>query len=170
MHRHSLQAVARIAAQSLLCIAFFSACAGPEKAPAPKLPASIGSLALARTVEGVEANKLIYSMHGKATSASTSAVGYYGGADSKNALYVSAFMNDNQARRAFDLMLSKMAAGPAGFSPPAKRSGPEQDIYETTGSGLKHFFYQRGRNVIWWQAEPGIAEETFKAVLKTNLK
>ena len=169
MPRHSLQSVARIAAQSLLCIAFFSACDGPEKAPAPKLPASIGSLTLARTVEGVEANKLIYSMHGKATSASTSTVGYYGGADSKNVLYVSAFMNDHQALRAFDLMLSKMAAGPAGFSPPAQRPGPEQGIYETTGSGLKHFFYQRGKNVIWWQAEPGIAEETFKTVLKTNL-
>jgi hypothetical protein len=170
MHGHFLQAIARITAQSLLCIALFSACAGPEKAPAPKLPASIGSLALARTVEGVEANKLIYNMHGKANSGSTSAVGYYGGADPNNVLYVSAFMNDEQARRAFDRMLSKMAAGPAGFSPPSKRPGPEQDIYETTGSGLKHFFYQRGRNVIWWQAEPGIAEETFKAVLKTDLK
>ena len=109
-------------------------------------------------------------MHGKANSGSTSAVGYYGGADSNNVLYVSAFMNDDQARRAFDRMLSKMADGPAGFSPPAKRPGPEQDIYETTGAGLKHFFYQRDRNVIWWQAEPGIAEETFKTVLQTCTK
>ncbi len=170
MHRQSIQAVARIAAQSLLCIAFFSSCAGPEKAPAPKLPAAIGSLALARTVEGVEANKLIYNMHGKANSGSTSAVGYYGGADSNNVLYISAFMNDEQARRAFERMLSKMADGPAGFSPPAKRPGPEQDIYETTGSGLKHFFFQKGMTVIWWQAAPGIAEETFKTVLQTYLK
>lgn len=170
MNRHSIRAVARRAAYSVICMALFSACAGPEKAPAPKLPAAIGSLSLARTVEGVEANKLIYNMHGKANSGSTSAVGYYGGKDANNALYVSAFMNDDQARRAFERMLSKMADGPAGFSPPSKRPGPEQNIYETTGSGLKHFFYQRGRNVIWWQAEPGVAEETFKTVLQTYVK
>jgi hypothetical protein len=166
MYRYSLQAVARLAAYSLLCLALFAACAGPEKAPAPRLPAALGSLALARTIEGVEANKLIYTMHGKATSGSTSAVGFYGGKDSNNVLYVSAFMNDEQARRAFDRMLSKMTAGTAGFSPPVKRPGPDQ-IYETTGSGLKHFFYQRGRNVIWWQAEPGIAEEPLATVLQT---
>jgi len=170
MHRHSLRAVARSAAQSLLCIAFFSSCTGPEKAPPPKLPALIGSLALTRTVEGVEANKLIYNMHGKANSGSTSAVGYYGGKDPNNVLYISAFMNDEQARRAFDRMLSKMSAGPAGFTPPVKRPGPDQNIYETTGAGLKHFFFHRGKNVIWWQAEPGIAEETFKTVLQTYLK
>jgi hypothetical protein len=166
MHRPSIQTVARIAAQSLLCVALLSACAGPEKAPAPKPPAALGSLTLARTIEGVEANKLIYSMHGKANSGSTSAVGYYGDKNSNNVLYISAFMNDEQARRAFDRMLSKMADGPAGFSPPAIRPGPEQNIYETNGSGLKHFFYQRGNNVIWWQAAPGIAEETFKIVLQ----
>jgi len=79
-------------------------------------------------------------------------------------------MNDDQAHRAFDRMLFKMGDGPAGFSPPTQRQGPEKDIYETTGSGLKHFFYQSGRNVIWWQAEPGIAEETFKTVLTAYLK
>ena len=164
-----IKLLARIAAQTVVCMALCWACAGPEKAPAPKLPASIGSLALARTVEGVEANKLIYNLHAKATSGSTSAVGYYGGKDSNNVLYVSAFMNDDQARRAFDLMLSKMAPGPGGFSPPIKKPNQTQNIYETTGFNLKHFFYQKGRNVIWWQAEPGIAEETLKIVLKSNL-
>jgi hypothetical protein len=170
MNRHSMKSLARIVTYSALCIVLFSACSGPEKAPAPKLPAALGSLALARTIEGVEANKLIYSMHGKANSGSTSAVGYYGGTDANNVLYVSAFMNDEQAHRAFERMLSKMAEGPAGFSPPAKRPGPEPDIYETTGSGLKHFFFKRGNNVIWWQAAPGIADETFKSVLQTYIK
>jgi len=30
--------------------------------------------------------------------------------------------------------------------------------------GLKHFFYQSGRCLIWWQSEPDKADKTFQDI------
>ncbi len=144
----------------VLCAA---ACGADNDEPAITLPNRVGPVQLTETITGVAANKFVYRMHGKMIGSQSSAVGYYG-AEAKNALYISLFENEDFAERALVRMAEKMSVPSMGFSPArAEGEGPAA-VYLTEGMGLKHFFYRTGSFVVWWQAEPDIAQATYDAL------
>ncbi len=129
-----------------------------------KLPVKAGTLRLVNTVKGTAANKLMYRMHGKMTGTYASIIGYYGNSDNKNVLYVSSFESIESAEKALIEMASKIKKGSAGFTPVTAEQINERLVYQTSGMGLKHFFYQSGRFLVWWQAEPDNADKTFQDI------
>jgi len=133
----------------------------------PQLPATLGSLELKDTVVGVEAKKFLYRMHGALTGSQNCIIGYYDLAK-KNALYISAFTDDEQAERALGKMLAKIEHSTAGFAPVTLEKKEDRILYRTRGMGLTHFFYKQGNLILWWQAEPEKAGETLTCLLNEN--
>jgi len=143
----------------------FSNCRGKDTSPVLlKLPAKAGTLHRVNTVRGTAANKFMYRMHGKTTGTHESIIGYYGNSDNKNVLHVSAFESTENAEKALINMASKIKKGSAGFTPVTAEQINELLVYQTSGMGLKHFFYRSGRFLIWWQAEPDKADKTFQDI------
>ena len=76
----------------MICLCFSCGFDAGQKAQAPELPATLADMQLKKTISGVEANKMISGMHGKATGPdSNSLIGYYGAEEPKNVLYLTAF-------------------------------------------------------------------------------
>ena len=143
----------------------FVSCNGKDTSPVLlKLPEKVGTLHRVNTVRGTAANKFMYRMHGKMTGTHTSIIGYYGNSDNKNVLYVSSFESIESAEKALIKMASKIKKGAAGFTPVTIEQINELRVYQTSGMGLKHFFYQSGRFLVWWQAEPDKADKTFQDI------
>ena len=135
----------------------------------PDLPEMVGELALRDAVIGVKANKFIYKMHGKLTGVQNSIIGYYSH-DKKNALYLSAFEDNNQAERALKKMSAKIMNTTVGFTPVTLDKRESIVLYRTKGMGLTHFFYNQDNFVIWWQVEPKKAEVTLTHLMKFHFK
>lgn len=150
----------------LIAVLFcFVNCKGKNTSPVLlKLPVKAGTLRLVNTVKGTAANKLMYRMHGKMTGTHASIIGYYGNSENKNVLYVSSFERVESAEKALIEMASKIKKGSAGFTPVTAEQINERLVYQTSGMGLKHFFYQSGRFLVWWQAEPDNADKTFQDI------
>jgi hypothetical protein len=129
-----------------------------QKAQAPELPATLADMQLKKTISGIEANKMIFGMHGKATGPnSNSLIGYYGAEEPKNALYLTAFQNKDWAQQALDKMVEKMANSSFGFSLPQSEKHGSDVIYRCSGMGLSHFFYRHENLLLWLQVEKGKA-------------
>jgi hypothetical protein len=125
-----------------------------QKALAPELPATLADMQLKKTISGIEANKMIFGMHGKATGPnSDSLIGYYGAEGPKNALYLTAFENKDLAQQALDKMVEKMANSSFGFSLPQSEKHGSDVIYRCNGMGLSHFFYRHENLLLWLQVE-----------------
>ena len=133
--------------------------------PIPALPEALGGLELKETVLGVKANKFLYRMHGAITGSRNSIIGYYS-LDKKNALYISAFSDGEQASRALEKMLTRMERSEVGFTPVRLDKRKGRPVYLTRGMKLHHFFYRKDNLILWWHAEPERAEETLTCLLK----
>ena len=90
--------------------------------------------------------------------------------DKKNALYISAFTDDEQASRALEKMVTKIEHSEAGFTPVTLDKQEGKSVYRTRGMGLHHFLYRKDNLILWWQTEPERAEETLTCLLKENVK
>ena len=107
----------------------------------------------------------LYRMHGKLTGSQNCIIGYYS-TDKKNALYISAFTDDERAARALEKMLGKIEHSTAGFAPVTLVKKEDRLLYRTRGMGLTHCFYRQGNLILWWQAEPEKLEETLNYLLQ----
>ena len=145
------------------------ACSNKTVPPIPALPEVLGDLELKETVVGVKANKFLYRMHGAITSSRNSIIGYYS-LDKKNALYISAFTDDEQASRALEKMATKIEHSETGFTPVTLDKQEGKSVYRTRGIGLHHFLYRKDNLILWWQTEPERAEETLNCLLKENVR
>ena len=142
-------------------------CNNKTAPPIPALPEVLGDLELKETVVGVKANKFLYRMHGAITGSRNSIIGYYS-LDKKNALYVSAFNDDEQASRALEKMVAKIEHTKAGFTPVTVDKQEGRSVHRTEGMGLHHFFYRKDNLILWWQVESERAEGALTCLLKEN--
>ena len=154
--------IVRCRAVLLVLVLSSGGCTGSDVHPEPRLPEYLGSLKLRSVLSGVKANKLMYRMHGKRIGSGSSIIGYYGSGDADNVLYVSMFDSSEHAEKALEKMVSKMADSSGAFTPVEKDSSGNVDVFTTRGMGCIHYFYREKTVVIWLQADPGIAADTYR--------
>jgi len=134
------------------------------------LPQKLGELKLTNVIRGEKATKIVQKMHGKVLGASEYIIGYYGGDQSGNILYLSLFENEEAARKDLMSMSLKMAAGTPVFSPLTFEETEAGLQMKTEGMGFTHYFYRRNRTVIWWQVAPDYAESTYRDLLNFDFQ
>jgi len=134
------------------------------------LPKKLGELNLTTVIQGKKATTIIRKMHGKVLGASEYIVGYYGGDQSGNILYLSLFENEDAARKDLMTMSMKMAAGTPVFTPLTFEETDDGIRIKTEGMGFVHYFYRLNRAIIWWQVEPDHAEPTYRDLLNFDFQ
>jgi len=134
------------------------------------LPKRLGQLNLTSVVRGEKATQIIQRMHGKVLGATEYVIGYYGGDQSGNILYLSLFENEEAARKDLMDMSMKMAAGTPVFAPLTFEETDDGIKMKTKGMGFDHYFYRSNRVIVWWQVAPDYAEAAYRDLLNFNFQ
>jgi len=142
---------------SLLMIALLVGCANST----PQLPApqKIGQNERSRTISGNQAARIINKMHGQSVAADANAIVEYG-REKKDILYISYYEDQNQAGKAFELMIDKMASakqGPFFHLMPLPRY--RNKAYFTLGMGAGHYIFISGKFLLWLQTHQSFGGE-----------
>jgi len=142
---------------SLLMVALLVGCANST----PQLPApqKIGQNQRSRTISGNQAASIINKMHGQSVAADANAIVEYG-KEKQDILYISYYEDPNQAGKAFESMIDKMAAakqGPFFHLMPLPRY--KNKAYFTLGMGAGHYIFISGKFLLWLQTHQSFGGE-----------
>jgi len=142
---------------SLFMIAFLVGCTNST----PELPApqKIGHNERSRTISGKQAAQIVNKMHGQSVAADANAIVEYG-KEKKDILYISYYEDQNQAGKAFDLMIDKMASakqGPFFHLMPLPKY--KNKAYFTLGMGASHYIFISGKFLLWLQTHQSFGGE-----------
>jgi hypothetical protein len=133
----------------VLMIALLVGCANST----PQLPApqKIGQNERTRTISGNQAANIINKMHSQSVAATANVIVEYG-KKKKDVLYISYYEDQNQAGKAFDLMIEKMASAKQGpFFHLMPLPTYKNKAYFTLGMGARHYIFLSGNYLVWLQ-------------------
>ena len=129
-------------------------------------PERIGEKERVRIVDGNQAARIINRMHNQSVAADANVIAEYG-KEKKDLLYISYYTDQKQAKKAFDLMIDKMAAAKKGpffhLMPLPTYTKP---VYFTLGMGARHFIYQSGNYLLWLQTYQSFDDKLPPRLLK----
>jgi hypothetical protein len=134
---------------SLLMIAFLVGCTNST----PQLPApqKIGHKERSRVISGKQAARVVNKMHSQSVAADANAIVEYG-KEKKDILYISYYEDQNQAGKAFDLMIDKMVSAQKGpFFHLMPLPTYKNKVYFTLGMGARHYIFVSGNYLLWLQ-------------------
>ena len=125
---------------------------GCSSSPDLPTPEKIGEKERLRVITGKQAAGVVNRMHGQSVATEANVIAEYGGSEKKDILYISRYADPEEAQKAFDLMIEKMAAAKKSpffhLMPIGKY---QKKAYMTLGMGAVHFIYQSGSFLLWFQ-------------------
>jgi hypothetical protein len=151
---------ALLLAASLVYWRYTEALASPDDVA---VPGSLAGERLTQQEAGVEAVEDITRLHGKEFPISAGAMGLYGGGAAT--LWVSGSPAAPMAAAMVRAMRDKIAEGRSPFTLLGTRSLSGSEIYELTGMGQSHFYFQAGALVVWLAADEALAEAALQEAL-----
>ena len=129
-------------------------------------PEGIGEKERVRVVDGNQAARIINRMHNQSVAADANVIAEYG-REKKDLLYISYYADQNQAKKAFDLMIEKMAAAKKGpFFHLMPLDTYTKPVYFTLGMGARHYIYQSGNYLLWLQTYESFDDKLPPRLLK----
>ena len=125
---------------------------GCSSSPDLPTPEKIGEKERLRVITGKQAAGVVNRMHGQSVATEANVIAEYGGSEKKDILYISRYADPEEAQKAFDLMIEKMAAAKKSpffhLMPIGKY---ENKVYITLGMGAVHYIYPSGPFLLWLQ-------------------
>ncbi len=89
------------------------------------------------------------------------------GKEKKDLLYISYYSDQKQAKKAFDLMIEKMAAAKKGpVFHLMQLTTYTKPVYFTLGMGARHYIYQSGNYLLWLQTYQSFDDKLPPRLLK----
>ena len=124
-------------------------CSTPAELPTPD---KIGTKERLRVISGDQAARVVNRMHGRTVATTANVIAEYGQGEKKDILYISRYAEPQAAKKAYDLMLEKMAAaGKSPFYHLMPMAQYQGKAYMTLGMGAVHYIYQSGNALLWFQ-------------------
>jgi len=141
----------------LLAIVIWSnGCAKKERMAVPE---KISEKKITKLLVGDEAVKVIDKLHGLEVAPDENIIAEYG-EDPKDLLYISYYKDEDQARDAFILMISKMMKTDQGpFSHIRALPDYGEKVYMSIGMGAIHYIYYSSNYILWLQTYQDIGRE-----------
>ena len=140
--------------------AYAEALANPGAAAVPD---AVAGARLAQKTVGPEAVAEVTRLHGKEFPLTSGAMATYG--NGTVTLWVTGVPASPMAAEMVRAMTDKIAEGRSPFTPTKNtREINGRAVYELSGMGQRHFYFQSGSLVIWLAADEAIAE---KALMET---
>ncbi|MBO8125736.1 MAG: hypothetical protein H0Z38_00700 [Firmicutes bacterium] len=121
---------------------------GVEPLTARDLPADIVGVKLSQVIEGQAAIEAISKLHGKEITVSDGLVAKYGQKGEGIELWFSTSPTVDEATQLLRAMIEKMEDNEI-YSTPVPMPIRKRIFYQTIGHDLMHFFWQRGRQLVW---------------------
>jgi hypothetical protein len=122
-------------------------------------PQKIGHNERTRTISGNQAADVINKMHSQSVAADANAIVEYG-QGKKDILYISYYEDQNQAGKAFGLMIEKMAAAKQGpFFHLMPLANYNNKAYFVLGMGARHYIFVSGNFLLWLQTHQSFGGE-----------
>ena len=133
---------------SLIFFTFFLGCSNSIQLPTPE---KIGDKERSRVISGKQAARIVNKMHGQSVAADANAIVEYG-KEKKDILYISYYEGQNQAGKAFNLMIEKMVSAKQGpFFHLMPLPTYKNKVYFTLGMGANHYIFLSGQYLLWPQ-------------------
>ena len=144
---------------SLFVSLVLSGCAGTS-APDLPTPEKIGEKERLRVITGEQAAQVVNKMHGQSVATDANVIAEYGKGEKKDLLYVSSYTAPEAAKKAYDLMIEKMAAAKKSpFYHLMPMGEYQKKAYMTLGMGAVHYIYQSGSYLLWLQTFQSLGTE-----------
>jgi hypothetical protein len=99
--------------QKIIFLIFLIVIPGCSRSPDLPTPERIGNKERIREISGKQAAQVVDKMHGLSVATHANVIAEYG-RGKKDLLYISRYSDQNEAHKAFDLMIEKMAAAKKG--------------------------------------------------------
>ena len=149
-------------AATILIGSYQSKLANPGSAP---LPDEISGYPLLSSTKGLAAIQEINHMHRNQFPLTSGSIGVYG-TEGQIQLWVSGTAFDYFASRMVNQMETSIASNNSPFTPVGVRIIEDRSIYELTGMGQDHFYFQSGDLVIWIATNQSLTEDTLLEILE----
>ncbi|RME90367.1 MAG: hypothetical protein D6770_02610 [Anaerolineae bacterium] len=127
----------------------------PPHSQAGEVPTAIAGVPLMQVITGEEAVRSINRLHGKEFPLVSGAVAVYG--EQNVILWVSTAADEAAAGELTRLMTERIAEGRSPFQENGSRKVDGVTVYDLTGLGQRHFYWQSGNLVLWLAADEALA-------------
>jgi hypothetical protein len=134
-----------------------------QPAGAP-LPEQLGGLPLVSHSAGKAAALEIARLHRQEFFLSSAAVGVYGA--NQTILWIAGTPAGFLTGRMVTDMEDKIASVPTPFSPTGQIQHGQRTVYELTGMGQKHYYFQSKNLLVWLAADEELAEQALTQTLE----
>jgi hypothetical protein len=151
-----------LAGASFVYWQFVSAVDSPDAASVPE---SIAGLPLSRASYGPEAVAEVTRLHGKSFPLSSGAAAMYGTSGEMVMLWVTGTPARPMASKMISDMESAIETAESPFTPVDVRNIDDRAVYELTGMGQQHYYFQSATLVVWLAADVSVAEPALTEVL-----
>jgi hypothetical protein len=149
---------------SLVVSLILSGCTGTSVPDLPT-PDKIGEKERLRIITGEKAAQVVNRMHGQSVATDANVIAEYGTGEKKDVLYISSYTAPEAAKKAYELMIEKMAAAKKSpFYHLMPMGKYQKKVYMTLGMGAVHYIYQSGSLLLWFQTY-----QSFGTTLPTQL-
>jgi hypothetical protein len=129
-----------------------------EMPTAATLPETLAGLEQTDVSLGPEAVDVVTQLHGQAFPLSSGAYGMYGDHNGMAMLWVAGAPAKVMASKMVEDMEQAIAEGESPFMPIGTRQVGGRTLYELTGMGQRHYYFQSASLVVWLTADETIAE------------
>ena len=138
----------------LICLVVSLILSGCTGTSGPNLPTpeKIGEKERWRIITGEQAAQVVNRMHGQSVATDANVIAEYGTGEKKDVLYISRYAGPEAAKKAYELMIEKMAAAkksPFYHLMPMEKY--QKKVYMTLGMGAVHYIYQSRSLLLWFQ-------------------
>ena len=132
-------------------------CSNATELPTPD---RIGEKERLRVISGNQAAEVVNKMHGRSVATDANVIAEYGKGEKKDILYISRYAEPQAAKKAYELMLEKMANAEKSPFYHLRPLGQYQGkAYMTLGMGAVHYIYQSGHALLWLQTDQSFGTE-----------
>ena len=147
----------------LIFLIIFLGCSRSSDLPTP---GKIGEKERVGEITGKQATRMVNKMHGRSVATDANVIAEYG-RDQKDLLFISKYSNQTGAKKAFDLMIAKMASAKKGpFFHLMPLAGYENKVYLTLGMGAMHYIYLSGQSLLWLQTYQSFGKKLPRRLLE----
>ncbi|MBI3016169.1 MAG: hypothetical protein HYY65_14155 [Candidatus Tectomicrobia bacterium] len=136
--------------------------AGPKQLP---LPTTLGEMRLDHSLQGQEALKDIFRLHGKTFDLKDGYVGHYSNKAAKAMVWVSESKNQDQSRQLLQMMAAEIRRGRGPYSNFQEFDVNGKVVYSVDGQGQQHYFYGSGKRNVWLAVDPPAAQKALHELL-----
>jgi hypothetical protein len=121
------------------------------------VPEAVAGVRLTQKISGADAVTEVGLVHGKDLPMTSGIIAIYG--NNFATVWVSSSAQSTIAAQMVQTMTKKIAEGRSPFTSPKIRPLKGRVVYELSGMGQQHFYFQSGKLVIWLTADKAIAEK-----------